>query len=369
MLDTPDYPHDSRQDVVVPADGLRTLLAEMFVRKGMFAVDAETAADRLVEADLRGIHSHGSRAVWRYLEAMDAGDIDPRAEVTTERETAAMAVLNGGMGLGHVAATKGMKLAIRKAREVGTGTVAVRRSQHFGAAGVYALMAAREEMIGYCTTNTGPATVAAYGSRAPATANNAFAWGVPVRSGPAPDGCAGPHASSGPPFILDMAVAVSSWGKVESFKMYGRELPAGWALDEHGNPTTDAQAAKTLLPASGARGYGLSFVSSILAGPLVGGRMPIHKTWSVAADGSEHFFYAIDVKQFVELETFFQEVAAAIADIRALQPADGFDRVRLPGELEHERAERWLRDGIPIHPEHAKKLEEVATAMKLPVPW
>lgn len=355
MPETPDYPHDTSQDVVVPADGLKSLLAEMFVRKGMFGVDAETAADRLIEADLRGIHSHGSRAVWRYLEAMDAGDIDPRAQVTTERETAAMAVLNGGTGLGHIAATKGMQLAIRKAREVGTGTVAVRRSQHFGAAGVYALMAAKEGMIGYCTTNTGPATVAAYGSRAPATANNAFAWGVPVRSGP--------------PFVLDMAVAVSSWGKVESFKMYGQELPAGWALDEHGNPTTDAPAAKTLLPASGARGYGLAFISSVLAGPLVGARMPIHKTWSVAADGSEHFFYAIDVQQFVDPEKFYKEVDATIADIRALQPVDGFERVRLPGELEHERAERWLRDGIPIHPEHAKKLEELAIAMKLPLPW
>lgn len=355
MSETPDYPHDSRRDVVVPADGLQRLLVDMLVKKGMYAVDAEIGATRLVEADLRGIHSHGSRAVWRYLEAMDAGEVDPRAEVITERETAAMAVLNGGMGLGHVAATKGMQLAIRKAGEVGTGTVAVKRSQHFGAASVYALMAAEAGMIGYCTTNTGPATVAAYGSRAPGTANNAFAWGVPVRSGP--------------PFVLDMACAVSSWGKVESFKLYGRELPAGWALDERGEPTTDAAAAKTLLPASGARGYGLAFVSSVLAGPLVAGRMPIHKTWSIAADGSEHFFYAIDVRQFVEPEKFDREVEAAIADIRALPPAEGFDRVRLPGEIEAERAERWKRDGIPIHPDHAAKLEEVAAAMKLTVPW
>ncbi|MCH7823081.1 MAG: Ldh family oxidoreductase [Proteobacteria bacterium] len=284
MTATPDFPHDSQRDVVVSADGLRQLLVEMFVRKGMFAVDAEIGATRLVEADLRGIHSHGSRAMWRYLEALDAGDVDPRAEVLTERETAAMAVLNGGMGLGHVAATKGMQLAIRKATEVGTGTVAVKRSQHFGAASVYSLMAADAGMIGYCTTNTGPPTVAAYGSSAPAVANNAFAWAVPTRSGP--------------PFVLDMACAVSSWGKVESFKMYGRELPAGWALDKNGEPTTDANAAKTLLPASGARGYGLAFLSSVLAGPLVGARMPIHKTWSFAADGSEHFFYAIDVRQF-----------------------------------------------------------------------
>lgn len=355
MHATPDYPHDTTTDVVIPADGLRKLLIDMFIRKGMYAADAEVGADRLVEADLRGIHSHGSRAVWRYLEAMDAGDVDPRAMVITERETAAMAVLNGGSGLGHVAATKGMELAIQKAKEVGTGTVAVKNSQHFGAASVYALLATNAGVIGYCTTNTGPATVSAYGSRVPAVANNAFAWGVPVRGGP--------------PFVLDMACAVSSWGKVESFKMYGQELPAGWALDEAGEPTTDAEAAKTLLPASGARGYGLAFLSSVLAGPLVGARMPIHKTWSVAADGSEHFFYCLDIKQFVDPEKFFAEVEKSIADIRGLAPADGFDKVRLPGELEAERAELWQRDGIPIHPDHAKKLKEVAAGMGLEVPW
>jgi len=355
MTDTPDYPHDTRRDVIVPVDGLARLLKDMFVFKGMYAADAELAVDRLVEADLRGIHSHGSRAVWRYLDAMDAGDIDPRASIVTERDTPAMAVLDGGKGLGHVAATKAMQLAVRKAKEVGTGTVAVKRSQHLGAASVYALLAVREGMIGFCTTNTGPETVAAYGSRQPAVANNAFAWGVPVRSGS--------------PFVLDMACATSSWGKVESFKMYGRALPAGWALDEHGNPTTDPHAAKTLLPASGARGYGLAFLSSVLAGPLVGGRMPIHKTWSIAADGSEHVFYCLDIRQFVEPDVFYDEVEAAITDIRALPPAEGFDRVRIPGELEWERAEQWKREGIPVHPDHAGKLEELARSMNLTVPW
>ena len=273
----PDYPQDSSQEVVVPAEGLQKVLAEMLEKNGMFGVEAEIGAARLVEADLRGIQSHGSRALPKYIEAMDRGEIDPRAQVITERETPAMAVLNGGTGLGHVAATKGMQLAIRKAKEVGTGTVAVKRGQHYGAAGVYAMMAVEAGVIGYTTTSTGPATVAAYGSRQPAVANNAFAWGVPL-----PEGA---------PFIFDAACAVSSWGKVHSLKMYGQKIPAGWALDENGHPTTDPNAAKTLLPFSGARGYGLAFLSSVLAGPLVGGRMPIHKSWSVEADVSRTLPY------------------------------------------------------------------------------
>lgn len=353
--DTLDIPQDPSQEVVVQAAALTELLVEMFVKKGMYAAHARIGAARLVEADLRGIHSHGSRAVWRYLEAMDKGDIDPRATVLTERETAAMAVLNGGKGLGHVAATQGMELAIKKAREVGTGTVVVKRSQHFGAASVYTLMAAEAGLIGYSTTNTGPATVAPFGGKQPATANNAFSWAVPT--------------GSGSPFVLDMACAISSWGKVESLKLYGQELPGGWALDEDGRPTTDPHAAKTMLPAAGARGYGLAFLSSVLAGPLVGGKMPLHKSWAIAADGSEHFFYAIDISQFVDTDRFYQELDSTIADIRALPAAEGFDQVRIPGELEAERAERWKRDGIPIHREHANKLKELADSMKLEIPW
>lgn len=355
MITTPDVPQDPSQEIVVQPKPLFDLMVRMLVGKGMYAAEAEIGAARLLEADLRGIHSHGSRAIGRYLAAMDTGDIDPRAEVLTIAETAAMAVLDGGMGLGHVSATRGMQLAIEKAKAVGTGTVAIRRGQHYGAASVYAIMAANAGMISYNTTSTGPATVAPYGGRAPATANNAFCWGVPSRSGP--------------PIILDAACAVSSWGKVESLGLYGRSIPEGWALDSDGNPTCDPKNAKTLLPFAGPRGYGLAFLSSVLAGPLVGARMPIHKTWSVAADGSEHFFYAIDISKFVDLDTFYAELDSSTAEIRAVPPLEGFDRVRLPGELEAERSQSWSRDGIPLHRDHVAQLEKTAKAMKLDVPW
>ncbi|HUG91190.1 MAG TPA: Ldh family oxidoreductase [Planctomycetaceae bacterium] len=355
MLDTLDVPRDDRQEVVVPADALKQLLVTLFVHKSLFAADAEIAAARLIEADLRGIHSHGSRAVWRYLKAIDEGHIDPRARVLTLSETPAMAVLDGSRALGHVAATRAMELAIRKAREVGTGTVAVRNSQHYGAASVYALLATQAGMIGYTTTSTGKATVAGYGSREPATANNAFAWGVPMRSGP--------------PFVLDMACAVTSWGKVESLKLYGHELPPGWAFDGEGRPTVIPGEARTLLPAAGARGYGLAFLCSVLAGPLVNGRMPLHKTRSPEIDGSEHFFYCLDPAAFGDRERFDRELEVTAKEIRALAPAEGFDRVRLPGELEWERTERWRREGIPLHREHVANLEELARGMNVPFPW
>ena len=355
IRETPAYPSDACQERVVPAEQLRLFVAKMYQARGMAAEDAKFGADRLVESDLRGIPSHGVGAVQRYIEAMEGGAINEHARITTERETSAMAVLDGNMGLGHVAATVGMRTAIEKAREVGTGTVAVKRSQHFGAASLYALMAAEAGMIGYCTTSTGPASVAAYGSRTAGTANNAFAWGVPT--------------GSGAPFVLDMACAVSSWGKVHSMGRYGQAIPEGWALDEHGNPTTDATAAKVLLPAAGARGYGLAFACSALAGPLVGARMPIHKTWDFETDGSEHFFYAIDVEKFIDRGIFLREVDTSIADLHALAPAEGFERVVYPGELEWRCARERQQHGIPVHQDTVQMLEELAGSMQLEAPW
>jgi LDH2 family malate/lactate/ureidoglycolate dehydrogenase len=355
MRDTPDYPIDPVQETLVQAEPLKALLVALYVKKGMFRVEADIAASRQIEADLRGIQSHGSRATPRYLMAMDRGDIDPRGQTQVVTRTSAIAVIDGGRNLGHVASTKAMQMAIEMARGVGTGTVAVRNSQHFGAASVYALMAAEAGMIGYCTTSTGTATVAAYGSRQAATANNAFAWAAPVRSGA--------------PFCLDMACAVSSWGKVHSLGLYGRKIPAGWALDAEGNPTDEPALTKTLLPAAGPRGYGLAFMCSVLAGPLVGSRMPLHKTHNPETDGSEHFFYAIDVSQFGDAERYFAEIEQTIADIQALPTQPGFDRVTLPGALEWERADKWRTEGIPLHNDHLRELADVAAKMKVAVPW
>ncbi len=354
-METPDYPRDATQEVLVQAGPLKELLTKLYVKQGMFKVEAEMAAARQVEADLRGIHSHGCSATGRYLNAIRMGDIDPRGQTLTITKTPAIALLDGSRNLGHVASTRATLMAIEMAREVGTGTVAVKNSQHFGAASVYALMAAKAGMIGYCTTSTGGATVAAYGSRKPGTANNAFAWAAPVRSGA--------------PFCLDMACAASSWGKIHSQKIYGGVVPTGWTLDADGNSTTDPAAAKILMPAAGARGYGLAFVSSLLAGPLAGGHMPIHKSRSPEADGSEHFFYVIDFSKFVDPEVFYKELEGSMTDIRQLPPVEGLDRVRLPGDMEWEREQAWTTAGIPLHREHLRELAEAAAKAKLTVPW
>ncbi len=354
---TPDIPSDSSLETPIAPALLKELTVSILVRKGMFEAEAEMVADRLVEADLRGIHSHGTRALPKYISAMDDGDIDPRAMDITLCETPAMAVIEASSGVGHVAATRATQLAIDKAKEVGTGTVVVKKGQHYGAAGVYALMMAQQGMIGFTTTSTGTATVAPYGSREPGIANNAIGWGIPT--------------STGAPFVLDMAVAEASWGKIETRSLYGLPIPAGWALDEDGKETTDATAAKTLLPAAGARGFGLAFVCAALTSALVGRRTPIHKVQNPFGPGSDHFFYAIDPHHFGEPERFQKEIDSTIADIRNLAAADGFDQVRICGELEWERSERWKTEGIPMLRESLESLRGLCLGVgcTLPEGW
>lgn len=155
----PGNPMGSEQQVV-EVDSLRELLKKMFVKKGMFGAEAKVGAERLVEADLLGLEASGSQSIGRFLTAMDNAEIDSRAQIVVEQESPAIAVMNGGMGLGHVAATKAMQLAITKANEVGTGTIAVKRSHDPGAAVCYALLAAEKGCIGICVASGGQAACA-----------------------------------------------------------------------------------------------------------------------------------------------------------------------------------------------------------------
>lgn len=331
----------------IPVDEVRDLLLRLFVSKCLFRYDAETAADRLIEADLRGLHPYGAASTLKLLEAFAAGDIDPRGRVLTLHETAALAVLDGSRAVGAVAATKGMQTAIAKAKQVGVGTAVVGNSQTLGAASVYALLAAREGLIGFVTSSTGGATVAAEGTHAGAVGNHPMAWAVPL--------------AARAPFVIDFSCGMTSWSDVEEAWQQGRQLPAGTALDDQGRPTTDPAQAKTLLPMAGARGFGLSFVCSVLTGGLAGGRLPIRKKRSASADDSQHFFQAFDPSAFVDPAKFAKELAVAMDEIRGLPPAAGIDRVRFAGDQDEERSRQIRAEGIPFDSQVFETLKTSST--------
>jgi LDH2 family malate/lactate/ureidoglycolate dehydrogenase len=342
-------------EIVVQPERFRSFVSEMFQRAGVSQGDSNTVADILVRTDLRGIFSHGTRLAPNYLNHILDGHMNPAPRLRVERETAATALIDADRGLGHLAAAEGMQRAIDKASQVGIGMVNVRRSHHFGAASIYAMMALDHGMIGFATTNTGGPSVAPYGGRAGALANHPLAWAFPTR---------GPF-----PIVIDMAVGVAAWQRVETMRIYGQALPPGWCLDKDGNETTDAAKAWTMFPAGGTRGYGLALVAGLLTGALSGGQFPSRRHRYDPSNDSEHSFTAIAIDNFVPRDQFLNEVDEAIGACRRTEPLAGFDRVRLPGELEWEKEQRCHATGLALHRDHLKRLSDMAQKLGVAVCW
>ncbi len=158
---------------------LTGLILKLLQRQGMFAAEAEIVVARLIEADLCGEADAGVGSLPQFLDAMDLGDIDPRARIITLRDTAAVALLDGSTGIGHVAATRAMLLAIEKARAVGTGSVVIRNSRLCGDVGGIARLAAEAGLIGFVTNSFAEQVLLDAG-------DHALAWGLPVPTGSAP---------------------------------------------------------------------------------------------------------------------------------------------------------------------------------------
>ena len=348
------------QEVRVRAETLRGYAAELLVRADVPAADAALTAETLVESDLRNVTSHGTRALPRYLRSLRAGGTRPRPNVTTVREGPAFAVLDGDAGLGQVVAHRAMTRAISIARRSGVGAVAVANSNHYGAAAYWVMMAADQGMIGVTTTNGGGKNMAAFGGAEPVVGNSPFAFAAPAREEP--------------PIVLDMATGVVAQGKIAVAAMRGEKIPFGWGLTAEGEPTDDPTRATLVLPL-GAKGYGLALMMDVLSGPLRGAVMSV-RTGPFNLDGDArppnagHFFLALDVAQFTDLDAFKDEVDQATRAIRASRTQRGVERVYLPGEIEWNHKLERAKSGIPLHPAHAASLEEVGRELGAgPPPW
>jgi LDH2 family malate/lactate/ureidoglycolate dehydrogenase len=341
----------TNQDITVKADPLRKFASTLYQKAGLSKKDAQTMAELQVETDLRGVHSHGTRALPWYVKSILDGKINPKPKTKIVREGPAFAVVDGDNGLGHPPSALAMQTAIEKAKTAGIGAAGVRNAGHYGAAACYTMMAVEEKMIGFSTTNTGAASVSAPGSAQAVVANNPLSYALP--------------AGEERPIVLDMACAVSSWGKVKTMEMYGKPVPADWLLTAEGKPTTDPKEGKILTPAAGPRGYGLALIMGILAGPLVGGLMAINKRDLL----SEHFFLAINVSSFTDYNEFILEVERSVRTIKAAKTAEGVDQVFLPGEIEWRNREKWIDDGIPLHADHLQSLADLAKELDVKPFW
>ena len=324
---------------LVPAAKLRTLIARLFEAGGVPREDAETVAEVLTEADLRGVESHGSTRVAGYLSMMKHGLLNPQPKVQLLRDSPSMAMLEGDRAFGIVVAKRAMQMAIDKARAVGVACVTARNVTHTGLVGFYPMMAARAGLIGLAMNN-GPKILPPFGGTTPTYATNPFAAAFPGDTDP---------------IVLDMATSVVAGGKLRLAAKKGAPIPPDWALDREGRPTTDPQEAifhGFMQWAGGYKGFGLATVVEVLGGVLSGGLfgtdVPAMKDFGKEPLTTSAFYLCIDPGQFMPLEEFRGRVTRLMTMIKSSDRAAGVEEVYVAGEIEFRRKAERLRNGIPL---------------------
>jgi LDH2 family malate/lactate/ureidoglycolate dehydrogenase len=316
--------------------------------------EAELVAECMVFADMRGIDTHGVHFLTLVADRIKAGMIRIPTPLAVISDDGATGLIDGGDGLGQVAACRAMEMSIKKARQFGVGTTLVRNTNNVGSLAFYTLLAAKNGMAGVTSTNGAP-SISPWGGMEPFFGTNPVSVAVPT--------------NSGDPVVLDMSASVVARGKIRKAERMKEAIPLGWAADETGTPTTDPAAAMkgTLLPIGGPKGYGLAFMVDVLAGLLSGSNFgPNVKTFHqpLGPTGVGVFTMAIDVRRFMPLEQFKGLVQAHILAIRASRKAKGVDRIFLPGEIEAEKEKRSMAEGISLNAPVAERLNQLLETVK-----
>ena len=346
----------------VPVSVIENFMMDVFQGLGVPKDEAHICADVLITSDLRGIESHGVGRLKYYYDRIQAGVHLTKTEMEVVKETETTALVDGHHGMGHVIAYRSMRMAMDKARQYGLGAVTVRNGTHFGIAGYYPLMAAKEGMMGFTVTNARPAVAPTF-STEPMLGTNPIAFAAP--------------SDMDYPFCFDGATPIAQRGKIEVAARAEKPVPAGWVIDAQGNPMTDpvkiledfGTATAALLPLGGAgeelagyKGYGLGAMVEILSASLCGGVF-MKDLLGFAPDGSRrpymlgHFFLAIDIEHFIPLEVS-RRITGQI--MRALQDArkePGQARIYVAGEKEYEQEQIIREQGVPVNPNLRRELQ------------
>ena len=321
-------------------DALERFCISALQRAGLKEDDAAISANVLVTTDLFGVFSHGTAQLGNYVRKILAGGIDAHAQAVVVQEGPAWAVLDGNAAMGMVTAVRAMETAIRKASGTGIAYVGVRNSNHYGAAGYYALLAASRGMIGVAMSNADPCMTAP-GGRTSLLGTNPLAYAAP--------------SGEEWPVFFDVALSATAATKIHTAKATGAAIPEGWLVDGDGLPTTDVSnwpQSGSQLPMAGHKGFGLAILvevlSAVLSGSAVAGEV---KGWIAQLSeppGTGHAFLAIDLSKMMPLEEFGDRMDRMSRTIRGAPKARGSARIFLPGEMEWEKRDIASREGIAL---------------------
>lgn len=337
----------------VPVDALTAFCRTALTRTGMSPEDAQTTADALVTTDSMGVFTHGTKLLAGYVNRLRGGGYRVEGRPKIDRQGPGWAVVDGDSALGQIGCEFAMSVAIEKARSVGVAYVGLNNTGHIGAAGYFAAQAARQGLIAMITGNDIP-SVAAPGARRAVLGSNPIAFAFPV--------------AGGDPILLDMATAAVAGGKVYAAVQRGEAIPDTWLIGPDGRPTSDGSLypqSACLAPMAAHKGYGFGLWAEVLSGLLAGGAI----TWQVGswmfddpALPSKHNagIIAMDVATIATPEVFADRLQGLIDEIHAAPPADGVERVLLPGEREWSNRRRALAEGINLPADVRAKLSSIA---------
>lgn len=343
----------------IPAEVLTQNCVRLLVKAGIPIDQAALIAEIVVEADLRGIGSHGVLRFPAYIHRVQNGTLTAHTELKILRQKGATLLIDGQHGFGQIAGVYAMREALERAAKHGSGMVAVRNVGHFGIAAYYAMLALPKKMIGMVCANAAP-SMAAWGGTVPLLGTNPISVAIPT----------------GQPvdIVLDMASSVVARGKIRYAASQNQSIPQGWALDSDGQPTEDPHEAinGTVLPIGGPKGYGLALVADVLSGVLAGSAygpniVSLHEMTRDVAGGL--VLQAIDISAFADPDEFERRLQDLIAEIRRSPPAPDVERIYLPGEIEFLTKLERLEEGIPVPQNLLQELDRLADELGVELEW
>lgn len=320
----------------VKSSDLELWSVQLLEAKGLETQAAHTVAESLIEANLRGVDSHGVLRLPIYIQRIEAGLVSCKPQPKVLKKEGGLALVDADHAPGQVAGVFAVDLGMELASQFGVAAVGVRRSAHYGAAAFYVMRAARQGYLALSMTNVEPDVVPFGGARA-ALGTNPMAFAAP-----APQGL----------FVLDMATSHVAMGKVFLAREQAKAIPDNWAVDQAGQPTTDPNLAKAVLPLGGPKGYGLALMIEFLAGVFTGAGLTqsIHRMyddWDEPQDVG-HFFITLDPDKMIGHDEFVARAGQLWDSLKSTPPAPGFDEVLIPGELEERTRQERLSTGVPI---------------------
>ena len=342
-----------------PAAQVCRFLTAALERLGLPAEDAATVAQLMTEAEMQGSDGHGVIRLVPYARRIRAGGINLRPRIRVVKEKAAMALIDGDNGMGHLVMKQAAELAIAKARQCGIAWVGSRLSNHAGPASLYARMCLPHDMLGLYFAVGNANHLPPWGGLDMLLSTNPIAVAVP--------------AGEEPPVVLDMATTVAAYGKVKAKAQRGEQMPVGWMIDRQGQPLTDPKRAEEgfLMPIGGYKGYGLAMIVGLLAGTLNGAAMGSevidfnHDDVTVTNTGQA--IVAIAPDAFGELDAFKARVDKLVRELRASERMPGVDRIWMPGEQSHARRIVNEREGLALPAALRAQLDGFARDIGIPL--